>query len=91
MFLGLKKKYNAHMGGNDLMDSFIGQYHIKIKSRMWTRLFYHLLDMTERNDWIMHKKISIMKGKSQDIMKKFYPQLTYVTIELERKSYGFEK
>lgn len=34
------REYNAHMGGVDLLDSFIGRYHITMKSRKWTmRLF----------------------------------------------------
>ncbi|XP_047541815.1 uncharacterized protein LOC125074530 [Vanessa atalanta] len=30
------KEYNAHMGGVDLLDSFIGRYHITMKSRNGT-------------------------------------------------------
>lgn len=60
------KEYNAHMGGVDLMDSFIGRYHIRIKSRKWTtRLFYHLLNMTVINAWVLCKKVNTMKGKLQ--------------------------
>ncbi|GFS81081.1 hypothetical protein NPIL_156051 [Nephila pilipes] len=45
------------MGGMDLMGSFIGRYHIRIKSRKrTTRLFYHLLDMTLKNAWVPYKK-----------------------------------
>lgn len=59
------KEYNAHMGGVDLMDSFIGRYHIRIKSRKWTtRLFYHLMDMTVINAWVLYKKVSTVNGKS---------------------------
>ncbi|CAH2002199.1 unnamed protein product [Acanthoscelides obtectus] len=29
------KEYNKHMGGVDLMDSLIGRYRIKLKSRKW--------------------------------------------------------
>lgn len=57
------KEYNAHMGGVDLMDSFLGRYRIRMKSRKWTtRLFYHLLDMTVINSWVLYKKVSIKKG-----------------------------
>lgn len=65
------KEYNAHMGGVDLMDSFIGRYRIRIKSRKWTtRLFYHLLDMTVINAWVLYKKVNTVKGKLQkNIMK----------------------
>ncbi|XP_036345682.1 piggyBac transposable element-derived protein 3-like [Rhagoletis pomonella] len=41
------KDYNQHMGGVDLMDSFMSRHKITLKSRKWTnRVFYHLLDMT---------------------------------------------
>lgn len=59
------------MGGVDLMDSFIGRYRISIKSRKWTtRLFYHLLDMTVINAWVLYKKVNTVKGKlPKNIMK----------------------
>lgn len=53
------REYNAHMGGVDLMDSFIGRYEITVKSRKWTRrLFHHLVDMTVVNSWIIYKKVN---------------------------------
>jgi len=52
------------MGGVDLLDSHIGRYKIKIKSRKWyTRLFYHLLDMTVVNSWILYKRVCEVKGQ----------------------------
>lgn len=57
------KEYNRHMGGVDLLDSHIGRYKIKIKSRKWyIRLFYHLLDMTVVNSWILYKRVCEVKG-----------------------------
>lgn len=50
-------EYNAHMGGVDHMDSFLGRYRIRIKSRKWyIRIFYHLLDLAVINAWIIYKK-----------------------------------
>ena len=61
------KDYNAHMGGVDLMDSSMGRHKIKMKSRKWTnRLFYHLLDMTCINAWILYRRIHNDK-KSQSM------------------------
>ncbi|GFU38336.1 chimeric ERCC6-PGBD3 protein [Nephila pilipes] len=58
------------MEGVDLMISFTGRYSIRIKSRKWTmRLFCYFPDMTVINAWVLPKKVSAMKGKSQkDIM-----------------------
>lgn len=57
------KDYNAHMGGVDLMDSFLGRYRIRIKSRKWyIRLFYHLTDMAVINSWVLYKKANIKTG-----------------------------
>lgn len=57
------KEYNAHMGGVDLMDSHLGRYKIRIKSRKWyIRIFYHLLDLTVINSWVLYKKALRQKG-----------------------------
>lgn len=57
----LVKEYNAHMGGVDLMDSHLGRYRIRIKSRKWyIRIFYHLLDLSIINAWILYRK-SLLK------------------------------
>lgn len=66
----LVKEYNSHMGGVDLMDSFLGRYKIRVKSRKWyIRIFYHLLDLTVINSWILYKKVMVAKGKrAKDIM-----------------------
>lgn len=48
------QEYNMHMGGVDLMDSFLGRYRVRVKSRKWyLRLFYHLLDLAVINSWIL--------------------------------------
>lgn len=53
------KDYNCHMGGVALMDSSMGRHKIMMKSRKWTnRLFYHLLDMTSVNAWILYRRIN---------------------------------
>lgn len=52
------KHYNRHMGGVDLHDSFIGRCHIKYKSSKWYhRIFFHMVDVTIVNSWIIHRKI----------------------------------
>ena len=49
--------YNKHMGGVDLLDSLIGLYRIRIRSKKWYhRLFFHLLDMTVINAWLLYKR-----------------------------------
>lgn len=53
------KDYNKHMGGVDCMDSSMSRHKITIKSRKWTnRVFYHLLDMTVVNAWLLYKRIN---------------------------------
>lgn len=57
------KEYNAHMGGVDLMDSFLGRYRIKVKTRKWyMRIFYHLLDVAIINSWVLYKSVETKKG-----------------------------
>jgi len=56
--------YNKHMGGVTLLDANIGRYKISIKSRKWyMRLFYHLIDITVTNFWILQKRIYESKGQ----------------------------
>ena len=52
------------MGGVDLLDSFIGRSKIRLKSKKWyMRIFYHLLDITCANSWIIYKKIQQEKNE----------------------------
>lgn len=66
----LVKEYNIHMGGVDLMDAHLGRYRIHLKSRKWyMRIFYHLLDLTIINAWILYKQVNIKKNvPKKDIM-----------------------
>lgn len=46
------------MGGVDMMDSMIGRYRISIRTKKWyMKCFYHLLDMTLVNSWLIYKKL----------------------------------
>lgn len=52
------KVYNKHMGGVDMMDSMISRYRIGIRTKKWyMKCFYHLLDMTLVNSWLIYKKV----------------------------------
>ncbi|XP_063384488.1 piggyBac transposable element-derived protein 3-like [Cydia fagiglandana] len=73
------QEYNMHMGGVDLMDSYLGRYRIRVKSRKWyLRLFYHLLDLAVINSWILMKKNCIAK----DVPTKQLPNLGQFRNEL---------
>ncbi|CAH1994219.1 unnamed protein product, partial [Acanthoscelides obtectus] len=62
------KEYNKHMGGVDLMDSLIGRYRIKLKSRKWYfRLFYHLLDMTIVNAWLLYRRVNAQNRNTKTL------------------------
>ncbi|XP_050059866.1 piggyBac transposable element-derived protein 2-like [Aphis gossypii] len=59
------------MGGVDLLDSLLGRQKIKIRSRKWyLRIFYHLLDVTVVNSWLLHKRIIAQKNKTRDNVEK---------------------
>lgn len=54
--------YNRHMGGVDLLDSFIGKHKIKMRTRKWyMRLFYHLLDVILINSWLLYKRVEMQR------------------------------
>lgn len=59
--------YNKHMGGVDLIDSMLGRYKICMRSKKWYfRIFYHLLDITVINAWLLSKRVSKEKGTHQN-------------------------
>ncbi|CAG4935377.1 unnamed protein product [Parnassius apollo] len=61
------KDYNSHMGGVDLLDSYIGRYHITIKNRKWyVRLFHHFLDLAMINSWLAYKELVSQKSSSNE-------------------------
>lgn len=63
------KEYNSNMGGVDLLDSMIGRGKIKIRSKKWyMRIYYHLLDVTITNSWILYKKVSFHRGTEKKRM-----------------------
>lgn len=63
------QEYNKHMGGVDLLDSFLGRYHIKIRSKKWyLRIFYHLLDVTMVNAWILYKRVAAQRSENTSLL-----------------------
>ncbi|XP_025202907.1 piggyBac transposable element-derived protein 3-like [Melanaphis sacchari] len=51
--------YNSHMGGVDLIDSMIARYRIIMRSKKWyIKIFFHLLDVTVVNSWLLYKKVT---------------------------------
>lgn len=54
------------MGGVDLLDSLIGRSKIRMRSRKWyLRLFYHLLDLTVVNAWLLYRRVEAEKGNEK--------------------------
>ena len=52
------REYNAHMGGVDLMDSYMGRNGLRIKSKnMATRTLNHLLDMAITNAFVLYRRV----------------------------------
>ena len=50
-------KYNASMGGTDLMDENISRYRIGLRGKKWWWcLFTWLIDASIQNAWLLHKK-----------------------------------
>lgn len=61
-------EYNRYMGGVDLIDSIMGYYKILIRSKRWqVRVFYHLLDLTMANAWLLYRQV---KSSTQNFEKK---------------------
>ncbi|XP_068086621.1 piggyBac transposable element-derived protein 3-like [Anabrus simplex] len=55
--------YNLHMGGVDLLDSIMARYRIIMRTKKWyIKLFYHFLDVTIVNAWILHRRVAAQLG-----------------------------
>ncbi|KAE9521638.1 hypothetical protein AGLY_017934 [Aphis glycines] len=78
------KVYNTHMGGVDLLDGLLGRHKIKMRSRRWyMRLFYHLLDVTIVNSWLLHKRIQNQKSDNNVLpLMEFREQLALTLCKL---------
>ena len=49
--------YNKLMGGVDLLDSLIGLYRIKLRSKKYYhRIFFHFLDLTIVTAWLLYRR-----------------------------------
>ena len=58
------KVYNKHMGGVDLLDSLLGLYRIRTRSKKWYhRLFFHMIDVTVCNSWLLYRRILEQHGQ----------------------------
>ncbi|CAK1581447.1 unnamed protein product [Parnassius mnemosyne] len=58
--------YNRHMGGVDLLNSFIGKHKIKMRTRKWyMRIFYHLLDVMLINSWLLYKRVETQRENTK--------------------------
>lgn len=78
-------EYNRHMGGVDLMDSFMGRYKIYMKSRKWyIRIFYHLLDMSLVNSWLLYKRVHSKKQPACKLLNQaqFRAEVAYTLCNL---------
>ncbi|KAI8432777.1 hypothetical protein MSG28_013736 [Choristoneura fumiferana] len=63
-------EYNRHMGGVDLIDSIMGIYKIELRSKRWPmRLFFHYLDLTMANAWLLYKRICKSKNLPEKSVK----------------------
>ncbi|KAE9522457.1 hypothetical protein AGLY_017118 [Aphis glycines] len=64
----LISEYNKHMGGVDLLDNHIGRYKIRFRSRKWyMRLFYHLIDLSVVNSWLLFKRVKEQQNEKPEI------------------------
>lgn len=59
------REYNAHMGGVDLMDSYMDRSGLQIKTKdMATRIFYHLLDMAITNAFVLYRRLNAQRNQN---------------------------
>ena len=57
------------MGGVDLLDSHLGRFCIRLKSKKWYfRIFYHLLDLAVINSRILYKEVLLKKAPNAKLL-----------------------
>lgn len=77
----------SYMGVVDLTDSFLGRYHLNLKSRKWyLHIFCRLSDITITNVWVLYQKV----GQQKDVnSKNLLILLKYDTLQqLQRQRKG---
>lgn len=58
--------YNKHMGGVDLLDSLLGLYRIKLRSKKWyLRIFFHIVDLAVVNAWLLSRRAKKLRGSKE--------------------------
>ena len=83
------KEYNHHMGGVDLMDGIIARHKIVLKSKKWyMRLFYHFIDMTLANSWILNNRVLSSNQNYQEKMTffEFRKELSFCLMKVGQKN-----
>jgi len=62
---GIVPVYNRHMGGVDLLDSLVGLYRTRIRSKKWYhRIFFHFMDVVIVNSWLLYKRMNQAQDSS---------------------------
>lgn len=80
------KQYNKHMGGVDLLDSHLGRYRNKMRSKKYYfRVFYHLLDVVMINSWILYKKVKADDPLSKINLAKFREEVAICLCKIGSK------
>lgn len=69
------KDYNRHMGGVDFLDSLIGRYKIKIRTKKWymLRIWYHMIDITIVNAWLLYRRLENENGRLPKLTLFYFP------------------
>jgi len=61
--------YNRHMGGVDLLDSLIGLYRTRVRSKKWYhRILFHLIDATVVNAWLLYRRARVQSRITEGIL-----------------------
>jgi len=74
------------MGGVDLMDSMIGRYRIIMRSKKWyIKIFYHLVDMSMVNAWILFKRVTGTAMELAQFREQLAVELCQNSIEVKKR------
>lgn len=74
------------MGGVDLMNSMIGRCRIIMRSKKWyMKIFYHLIDMSIVNAWILFKRVTRKLKELAQFREQLAVKLCQDSLEIKKK------
>lgn len=75
--------YQEHMRGVDVHDQLRGYYSLQRRDhKWWHKIFFHILDQSFLNAWILYKKAMVSRGTQPISHLHFYVEIANILTEV---------